>query len=283
MVHMDTVYARGKLANAPFRIEGNLAYGPGIADAKGGIAVILHALKLLQDQGFRDYGRLVVLFNTDEEKGSRGSLALIQAEAAKADYVLSFEPTLGSQESLIRATSGIAQARVQVTGRSAHAGAAPETGVNALVEASDIVLRTLDLDQGQGKLRFNWTIGSGGELANVIPETATISANIRYLNEPMLDQLVTDLEARLAKKRLPDARVVAIYAEIGHTLTVVPVTGGGTDAAYAALSGKPVIESLGLPGFGYHSNNAEYVLIDAIPRRLFLTAEMIRQLAAKPS
>ena len=56
---------------------------------------------------------------------------------------------------------------------------------------------------------------------------------------------------------------------------MLPQVGGGTDAAYAALSGKPVIESLGLPGFGYHSDEAEYVLVDAIPRRLYLAARMI--------
>ena len=77
------------------------------------------------------------------------------------------------------------------------------------------------------------------------------------------------------------ATAVAIYAELGHTLTVVERTGGGTDAAYAALSGKPVIESMGLPGYGYHSDQAEYVLVDAIPRRLYLTARMIMELSKR--
>ena len=68
---------------------------------------------------------------------------------------------------------------------------------------------------------------------------------------------------------------VGIYAEVGGKLVVVERTGGGTDAAYAALAGKPVIESLGLPGFGYHSNQAEYVMIDAIPRRLYMATRLI--------
>jgi glutamate carboxypeptidase len=68
---------------------------------------------------------------------------------------------------------------------------------------------------------------------------------------------------------------VSIYQEVGPALLLVPLTGGGTDAATAALSGKPVIESLGLPGAGYHSDKAEYVLIDAIPRRVYLASRMI--------
>ena len=75
-------------------------------------------------------------------------------------------------------------------------------------------------------------------------------------------------------------QAVAFYKEAGAGLGVLARTGGGTDAAYAALSGKPVIESLGLPGFGYHSDQAEYVLIDAIPRRLYLGARLIMHSAS---
>jgi glutamate carboxypeptidase len=85
-------------------------------------------------------------------------------------------------------------------------------------------------------------------------------------------------EAGAAGKLLVD-KAVAIYKELGAEMTIVDRTGGGTDAAYAALDGTPVIESLGLPGFGYHSNQAEYVMTDAIPRRLYLASRMIMDLA----
>jgi len=74
-------------------------------------------------------------------------------------------------------------------------------------------------------------------------------------------------------------KAIAIYKEAGAELAVIERTGGGTDAAYAALGGKPTIESLGLPGFGYHSNQAEYVMTDAIPRRLYLASRMIMDLS----
>ena len=303
MAHMDTVYVKGTLAKAPFRIEGTRAYGPGIADDKSGVAVILHTLALLKARNFQDFGAITVMFNTDEERGSFGSRELIQRTAAEHDYVLSFEPTAAAQENLTLGTSGIVYYKVAVKGLASHAGNAPEQGVNALVEASDIVLRTMDLDDKAHDLRFNWTIAKAGGVANIIPDEASLEANIRYARKPDLDNLLKTLEERINRKRLPKSeiritvdygrpafnadaegrrmveRAVAVYRETGAELKVIERTGGGTDASYAALSGKPVIESLGLPGFGYHSNQAEYVQVDAIPRRLYLASRMVMDLA----
>ncbi|MDB5877881.1 MAG: carboxypeptidase [Variovorax sp.] len=194
--HMDTVYPRGMLAKAPFRIEGNRAYGPGIADDKGGNAVILHTLKLLRTYGFRDFGMITVLFNTDEEKGSFGSRDLIQEEAGKADYVLSFEPTSAERESMTLGTSGIAYVQADITGRASHAGAAPEQGVNALVEASDLVLRTMDIDDKAKGLRFNWTIAKAGAVSNIIPASATLNADVRYARPEDFEAAMKTLESR---------------------------------------------------------------------------------------
>ncbi|WPH13480.1 glutamate carboxypeptidase [Variovorax paradoxus] len=304
MSHMDTVYLKGTLAKAPFRIEGNKAYGPGIADDKGGNAVILHTLKLLKDYGVRDYGTITVLFNTDEEKGSFGSRDLIQEEAKQADYVLSFEPTSAGDEKLSLGTSGIAYVQVNITGKASHAGAAPDLGVNALVEASDLVLRTMSIDDKARHLRFNWTMAKAGNVSNIIPASATLNADVRYAQNEDFEAAMKTLEEKAQQKKLPESDVkvvvtrgrpafnageggkklvdkaVAYYKEAGGTLGVEERTGGGTDAAYAALSGKPVIESLGLPGFGYHSDKAEYVDISAIPRRLYMAARLIMDLGA---
>ncbi len=302
MSHMDTVYLKGILAKAPFRVEGNKAYGPGIADDKGGTAVILHSLRLLKEYGFRDFSTITVLFNTDEEKGSFGSRDLIQQEAQASDYVLSFEPTSADVEKLSLGTSGIAYVQANIKGKASHAGAAPELGINALVEASDLVLRTLDIDDKSRSLRFNWTIAKAGAVSNIIPASATLNADVRYARNEDLDAAMKTLAERAQQKRLPGAEVEvvmtrgrpafnageggrklidkaqAFYKEAGGTLEIEERTGGGTDAAYAALSGKPVIESLGLPGFGYHSDKAEYVMIDAIPRRLYMTTRLIMDL-----
>ena len=302
MAHQDTVYLKGILAKAPFRVEGDKAYGPGIADDKGGIAVILHALKILKARDFQDFGRITVLFNTDEEKGSFGSRDLIQQQAAQNDYVLSFEPASAGKEGLTLGTSGIAYVKATIAGKASHAGAAPERGVNALVEASDLVLRTMGIDDKDKGLRFNWTIAKAGAVSNIIPAEATLNADMRYARTEDLEAAIKTLEQKAQQKKLPAAEVkievtrgrpafnagpegkklvdkaVAIYKEAGGELEVIDRTGGGTDAAYAGLSGKPVIESMGLPGFGYHSDKAEYVDLSAVPRRLYLASRMIMDL-----
>lgn len=303
MAHMDTVYVKGTLAKAPFRVEGNRAFGPGIADDKGGVAVVLHTLRLLKGRGFDQFGQITVMFNTDEEHGSVGSRELIRELARKHDYVLSFEPTVAIKEMLILGTSGTASVAVKVKGKASHAGAAPELGVNALTEAADLVLRTQDIDNKATGLRFNWTITKSGAVSNIIPDEAYIQADMRYAKPADMDAAVTKLEAAIAKKRFPDSvieytvnkgmpafnagdagrklvdKAQAIYKEAGGELTVIERTGGGTDAAWAAQDGTPAIESLGLPGFGFHSNQAEYVMVDAIPRRLYMASRMIMDLA----
>jgi glutamate carboxypeptidase len=168
------------------------------------------------------------------------------------------------------------------------------------VEAADIVLRTMDLDDKSRDLRFNWTVSKSGDVPNIVPDKASLEANIRYARVEDLDALLATLEQRIqGKKKLDKSQItiapergrpafnanaggrklveqaVAFYKETGADLAVLPRTGGGTDAAYAALSGKPVIESLGLPGFGYHSDQAEYVQIDTIPRRLYMAVRLI--------
>ena len=303
MAHVDTVYVKGTLAKAPFRIDGARAFGPGIADAKGGVAVILHTLQLLKARGFDEFGAITVLFNTDEERGSVGSRELIRTLARGQDTVLSFEPNIALREMLILGTSGTAGVEERIKGRASHAGVAPELGVNALTEAADLILRTQHLDDAKAGLRFNWTIGRAGGVGNIIPDEAVLNADVRYAKPADLDALMTRLQEALAKKRLPEAQIevnlrrgmpafnagvegrklvdkaIAIYKEAGGDLAILERTGGGTDAAWASQDGTPVIEGLGLPGFGYHSNQAEYVMIDAIPRRLYLAARMIMDLS----
>lgn len=302
IAHMDTVYGRGALAKAPFRVEGDRAYGPGIADDKGGIAVILHSLKLLRDMDFRRYGSITVMFNTDEEKGSFGSRDLIQQLANASDYVMSFEPTGTPRELLIKGASGIAYVEAKVKGKASHAGVAPDAGVNALVEAADLVLRTRELDDKDNLVRFNWTVAKAGGVSNIIPDEATLNADVRYQDNLRFEDTMKRLELLAQQKRLPQADVQiqitrgrpafnsgeggarlmdlarGIYKEVGGEFGVLERAGGGSDAAYAALGGTPVIEGMGLPGAHYHSNQAEYVMIDAIPRRLYLSTRMIMTL-----
>ncbi len=303
LAHMDTVYLDGTAAKQPFRVEGDRAYGVGIVDDKAGIAVVLHALKLLRAAGHDDYARITVLFNADEERGSPGSRELIRKLAADSDAVLSFEGTGVEHEGIRTATSGIVRVTATVTGKASHAGVAPEQGVNALVEAADLVLRTQDLDDRAKGLRFNWTVERAGDVSNVVPDRAIVEADVRYRREADLEAALATLRERVARPRLPDAKIEVavsrgrppltptdgshrvaalaqrIYREIGRVLDESDGGGGGTDAAYAAQTCVVVVESMGLPGGGAHSNSDEFVVVDRIPARLYLVAELIERIA----
>jgi glutamate carboxypeptidase len=299
IAHYDTVHPPGSLAREPVRIEGNRLYGPGAGDSKGGIALMLHALQLLKDEGWAGWGRLTVVFNPDEEVGSRGSGPLIQTLAAEHDTVLSFEPTLAIRDSVLTGASGTANGVLEVKGRAAHAGVEPAAGRNALVELAHQITQLSDLSMPERGVSMHWTVAQAGDKRNVIPESARATADIRMTDMAGLKLLEDAVRERIAKKRIPDTDVTfridvnrpafkgdaktavlvtqaqSIYRELGRELNVVGTTGGGTDAGYAQAGGRAaVLESLGMPGMGFHAK-AEWVDLDKVEARLYLAARMI--------
>jgi len=164
MAHMDTVYPRGMAAQQPFRIDGDRAYGLGIADNRHGIAVILHSIAILKAMNFRDYGTITVLINADEEIGSPGSRNHHTRLGAEHDAVLSYDGggVDPKAERIILATSGIASAILRVRGRGAHAGVRPEAGVNAFYELAHQVLQMRDLSDKALGIKVNWTMAQAG-------------------------------------------------------------------------------------------------------------------------
>ncbi|MDB5732999.1 MAG: peptidase [Variovorax sp.] len=305
--HMDTVYPAGILGTQPYKVDGNRIYGPGIADDKGGIAVILASLKILADAGWRDYDTLTVLFNPDEEVGSIGSSELIASMADQQDTVLSFEPTaaksVANGESLLLGAAGIAQATLDVKGRAAHAGAAPELGRNALYELSHQMLQTRDIAKDIPGATLNWTVARATGPINQITEKAQALGDIRITQPGAEKKLDAALQAKVASSKLiPDTETTvkvevgrpaflagdkgralaekaqAIYKEIDRELALTPMTGGGTDAGFAGRSGKAtVVESFGLAGFGYHAKD-EFIEIDSIVPRLYLVTRLLTEI-----
>lgn len=305
IAHMDTVYQIGMGANQPFRVEDGKAYGLGIADDKQGIAVILQVLAMLKQLDFKEYGELTVLINGDEEISSPGSRTLITKLAAEHDAVLSHEGASVTDDKLSLATAGIASATLKVQGRASHAGSAPEKGVNAFYEMAHQVMQMRDLSDPATGLKMNWTVAQAGNTRNVIPASATAAADVRVTKVSDYDRIEAQINERVKKQLLPEAKVElkferrrpplepnpaslalarhgqSIYAELGRTLGADDkVAGGGTDAAFAGLSGKAaVVERFGLQGFGAHTANAEYVLVDSIEPRLYLVTRMVMDLS----
>jgi glutamate carboxypeptidase len=304
LAHMDTVYPRGMLAQQPFRIDGDRAYGLGIADDKHGVALILHTLSVLRALNFRDYGLITVAINADEEVSSPGSRTLITRLGREHDVTLSFEGG-GLDDRLGLTTAGIGAVVLTVTGRASHAGAAPESGRNALYELAHQVLQMRDLSDPSTGRKLNWTVASAGSVRNVIPARAQATADVRVLRvadyagieqevrERITRHLIPDTSVEVAFERrrpplevTPAARQLAahaqlIYGELGRRLRVSDETpGGGTDAAFAALETQaPVVEGFGLPGFGAHSNDAEYVDLRAVEPRLYLVTRTLMDLS----
>jgi glutamate carboxypeptidase len=307
IAHMDTVYPKVMLVEQSFRVEGNRAYGLAIADDKAGVALILHTVEILQKAGFKDYAELGVLINGDEEVGSPGSSALLTQLGSEYDVVLSYEGGGGATTDWVRlATSSIAIATLKVTGRASHAGAAPEAGRNALYELSHQILKTRNLGDKSKGLQINWTVARAGEIRNVIPADANAIADIRAFANQDMDQMESALRQAVKENLIPDTKIeleflrsrpafvandasralarhaVSVYSEIGKTLEIRAIaTGGGTDAAFAGLRPKGgVLESFGLRGFGAHSNENEYIFIDSIEPRLYLSTRMVMDAGA---
>jgi len=304
LAHMDTVYPRGMLASQPFRVEGDRAYGLGIADDKHGVALILHLIATLKALAFSDYGLITVQINGDEEVSSAGSRTLITRLGSEHDLVLSFE-SAGGEDSIRLTTSGIAAVQLKVTGRASHAGAAPEAGRNALYELAHQILQTRDLSNVATGVKMNWTLASAGSARNVIPAEAHATADVRVLRVSDYDVIERQIRDRLRTQLIADttvemvferarpplepsaaARAVAaharrIYLEIGRELDVQDrAPGGGTDAAFAALSSRAaVLEGFGLKGFGAHSDASEFVEISSIVPRLYLATRLVMDAA----
>lgn len=306
IAHMDTVYLKGMLAKQPFRIDGNKAFGLGIADDKQGVALILHTVAMLKDLGFMDFGTLTVLINSDEEIGSPGSRNLITKLGAEHDVTMSFEGSRVNSDKLSLATSGIAGVFLKVQGKASHAGNAPQDGVNALYEMAHQVTQMSKFSNTETGVKMNWTLAKAGTNRNVIPDQAQAEADVRVLRAADYDNIERQVQERSAQKLLPESKVTAVferrrppleasaaskalashaqavYREIGRELVVDPVAeGGGTDAAFAAQgNSKAVVERFGLQGFGAHTKDAEYILVDSIEPRLYLAARMVMDVAA---
>lgn len=307
MIHYDTVFGVGEAAKRPFRIEGNKAYGPGVADAKGGALLILHALAIARERGMNNYKTLTVLFNADEEKSSLGSRDMIKKLSVLQDYVFIYEPPEADRVTI--STNGIAYVHLSVKGLASHAGSAPEKGHNAAVELSNQIMQLNNLGDPAKGTTVNWTVIKAGEKVNVIPDAASATADMRMSDVSEVERVQQDADRISQKKFIPQTEVAIkvenrrppfsknpnsdnlavladkIYRELGKKIEPVGMR-YGTDAGYVysvynPKTGKPVVlDGMGVIGDGIHGVN-EWADLDSISSRLYLTVRMLETLAAK--
>lgn len=308
IAHFDTVYEPGIFASFPYRVERDRVYGPGVADAKGGVAMILHTMEILNGAGWHDFGTISVVFNPDEEVGSPGSHQIITELASEADTVLSFEPTWSGAPVpfyLMLGHAAYAQVRLEVRGVAGHASQ-PEQGSNAVVELAHQLLATKDIAEAIPGAQLTWTNVVADQAFNQIPDLAVALGDGRITEAGADEKLLAALEEQVTTNRLIEGTEVAvsleilrpmlqpslgsreileianqIHSEIGlRAFYPVEMIKASTDAGYAALPGTAaVVESLGPSGDGYHGVN-EHILVDSIEPRLYLTARLLMELGA---
>ncbi|MFA9200175.1 MAG: hydrolase [Cypionkella sp.] len=299
--HMDTVFA----ADDPFQgqrwIDDDTLNGPGLADMKGGIAVILHALLALERARAGAALGYDVLINSDEETGSLSSAALI-AELARGKFAaLTYEPSALPDGTLAHARGGSGNYSVVATGRSAHAGRNPREGRNALLAAADLALRLKALEHDA--LSVNPARIEGGAANNVVPGHAVLRFNIRPRTteaaasfQSDLSYLLTEGEQRhevalhlhggITRPPKPvDARAQKLFelvrdcgAELGQTIGWQP-SGGVCDGNNIAACGVPVVDTMGVRGGAIHSPQ-EFLVVSSLAERAALSALVLARLAA---
>ncbi len=299
MAHMDTVFAKGTAAARPFRIEGGRAYGPGVGDDKAGIVVALSVLKILDELKFKDYARITLMLNTNEETGSRGSRALIEKLAREHDVTLNLEGgRIGDGITVWRKGSGTIN--VEVKGRASHAGAAPEAGRNAAMELAHQMLQLSKLANAEKGTTVNFTVIKAGDRKNVIPDHAVADADIRALVSEEFDRVEREMAEVVKNKLIPDTEVTAtltrsfpvmpqnaqtdalaamaqrVYGEIGRTLQLVG-SGGAADLSLSAGVFKPTLDGLSLVGGNAHTDQ-EFVTVDSMVPRFYLLTRMVMEL-----
>jgi glutamate carboxypeptidase len=299
--HMDTVFG----AEHPFQSltwlePGKLLNGPGVADMKGGIAVMLAALKAIEASPAASVLGYEVVINSDEEVGSLGSAALIAEAARGKRAALTYEPSALPDGTLAGARPGSGNFDFTVRGRSAHAGRNPEEGRNALVAAADLALR-LNAAVGAG-LKVNPAKIDGGSPNNVVPDLAVLRVNIRpdslddqaraealvaatvaaVSAEHQVQITVHGHFARPPKPLTPEAEalfklVQRAGADLGQPITWKS-TGGVCDGNNIAACGVPVIDTMGVRGGSIHSME-EFLIVDSLAERAALSALTILRLA----
>lgn len=294
--HLDTVWARGTIATMPWRIEGDLAFGPGVFDMKSGVLVVVEALRGLARHGISV--PVVVVFNCDEEIGSESTRALIASHAKNARAALVFEPSIpgGSAKT---SRSGMSDYRIVVRGRAAHAGVDPEKGVSAIVAAARIVLALNDLNDLSNGLSVNPGVIKGGTRANVIAAEAIVEVDVRFRTQAQAEcvhRAITGLGKssdgalievtggidRPPFEPNPDGLALYGRAAVAARASGFEMgqghVGGVSDGNFTAAMGVPTLDGLGPDGCGAHADH-EQILIADLPRRAAMLSRLLLDLA----
>ncbi len=299
--HMDTVFA----ADHPFQrlqwLKDGVLNGPGTADMKGGLSVILAALTALESSPLAPRIGYDVMINSDEETGSHASAALIAQLATGKLAALTYEPAL-PDGTLAGARPGSGNFSIAIHGRSAHAGRNPDEGRNALVAAADLALRLNALKSLE--LKVNPARIDGGGPNNVVPDQAILRVNLRPATPEAMLAAETALSGTLANierdhdvnchlhggfNRPPkplDAAATRLFELVKNCGAALGLsigwnaTGGVCDGNNIAACGVPVVDTMGPRGGAIHSSD-EFLIVDSLAERARLSTLTLLRIAER--
>ena len=298
--HMDTVFAADHPFQRPRWIDAVTLNGPGVADMKGGIAVILAALAAFEASPQAGGIGYDVMINSDEETGSLSSAPLIAALAKGKTAALTYEPSALPDGTLAGARGGSGNFSAVFSGRAAHAGRNPGYGRNALVAAADLAVRLKHMETSG--LTINPARIDGGSANNVVPDHAVLRFNIRPRGELdaerfsrtiylILHEIEQEHEVRIhlhggitrpPKPLTPAAEALFGLVRdcgeaLGQPISWIP-SGGVCDGNNIAALGVPVVDTMGVRGGAIHSDE-EYLLVPSLAERAALSALVLHRLS----
>lgn len=300
--HMDTVYGSDSSFQTVERIDKNKMRGPGVADMKGGLLIMLKALETLEASPWANNIGWEVLINPDEEVGSSGSEHLFIDAAKRCHVGLIFEPAF-SDGALVSARKGSANFTIVSRGRAAHSGRDFHSGRNAITALARVILQADQMNSKDSGITLNIGRIQGGGPVNIVPDLAICGLNVRVETSEQLRDLKSDLRELVKQagrqdgitmtfhehsERGPkpfDAQNQALFDTLKECAKKLDISlqwrpsGGVCDGNILSSAGLPNVDTLGAVGGNIHTTD-EYILLDSLTERTSLTALYLMKLAA---
>lgn len=288
LLHLDTVFPKGTVAERPFSIEGDRAYGPGVIDMKGSHVMVHQVIKQLYATQDERYKKIEVLLNCDEEIGSISSRTVIEQCAKGKRYALVMEPARANG-AIVSARRGVGTYVLTIQGKASHSGIAPEAGISAIQELAYKIQSLHALSQHDKGLSVNVGLISGGTSVNTVAPNARAEIDVRISSEqqgveidkkvrevcsqPVLEGIQLSLTGGINRppmaKTVESAELIDIIKQEANKLAITledVSTGGGSDASFTAGVGTPTVDGLGPIG-GYQHSDKEYLEIPSLTER----------------
>lgn len=295
--HFDTVWDIGTLSKMPFKTEKGRIWGPGVYDMKGGIVIMLEAIRALKEKHGELPRPVTVWLVTDEEVGSESSRASTEALAKQSAAVLVLEPCR-LDGAIKTARKGVGDYTVTITGVSSHAGVDFQKGQSAVVELARQIQKITAFTDLKRGLTVNPGVLRGGTRTNVVAASAEVECDVRIAKlkdaaliekkfrslKPFNKKCKLEVSGGINRPPMERNEGVAKLFKLGQSVAKdlgfklkEHATGGGSDGNFTAALGVPTLDGLGAVGDGAHALH-ESILLDELPRRVSLISGLIERI-----